>query len=336
MSKFSDNSGTSPAGAVAVESIQRRRGPVFWIRLTIGLFTLLGLGWAARNAVRQLLENPPDWSAMDYRLLGLAIVAMGMSQMLAGLFWRQVLAGFGHRVPLPTALTAFFCSQIGKYFPGKALVVVIRTGMVCHTGVPLQPAVRSVFVETLMWIAVGALVGLSALALTGAGTWWMNALAMGMAMCAGMVTMPPVFGRVSEKLLRMMKKKSVGRLAPGWSMWMGGIVLLTVAWVIAGSAMMLVLNAVGPQACRWSDLPICVAAVSLATVTGFVTLIPGGLGVRELVILPLVASVFPARQALVAAILFRLVTMAAELLMTAIMYAVKRIAERLHEPGPHH
>ncbi len=56
-------------------------------------------------------------------------------------------------------MLAFFASQLGKYVPGKAMVVVIRTDMVRGDQVKTAPAAASVFVETLTWLFVGAAIG---------------------------------------------------------------------------------------------------------------------------------------------------------------------------------
>ncbi|MEZ6092742.1 MAG: hypothetical protein R3C03_00675 [Pirellulaceae bacterium] len=71
-------------------------------------------------------------------------------------FWSRVLKSYGEPAPFVPAFRAFVCSQLGKYLPGKAMVVVIRTGMARGFGVTAGPAVAGTFVETLMWIFVGA------------------------------------------------------------------------------------------------------------------------------------------------------------------------------------
>ena len=61
-------------------------------------------------------------------------------------------------------------------------------------------------------------------------------------------------------------------------------------------------------------------SVSLAVVAGFLSLLPGGLGVRELVLDELMAEPFGAVVAIVSAVLLRLVWLLAELLVSAILY----------------
>jgi uncharacterized membrane protein YbhN (UPF0104 family) len=69
-----------------------------------------------------------------------------------------------------------------------------------------------------------------------------------------------------------------------------------------------------------AEMPVIGAAVALAMVAGFVSFIPGGLGVREVVVVPLLAPLYGNVVALVSAILLRLVWLLAELAMSGIVY----------------
>ena len=73
-----------------------------------------------------------------------------------------------------------------------------------------------------------------------------------------------------------------------------------------------------------ADFVLVLACVSLATVAGFVSLLPGGLGVRELVMIPLLGSRFGAPTALIAAVVIRIVWLASEVLVSAIMGSMSK------------
>ena len=68
------------------------------------------------------------------------------------------------------------------------------------------------------------------------------------------------------------------------------------------------------------QLPLLTASVALAMVAGFLSLLPGGIGVRELVVIPLLSPVFGQVAAILSAVLLRLVWMAAEVLVSGILY----------------
>ena len=73
-----------------------------------------------------------------------------------GIFWHRTLLALGQPVSLPRALRAYYIGHLGKYVPGKAMVVILRTGLVRGQGVDTALAAACVFFETLTMMAVGA------------------------------------------------------------------------------------------------------------------------------------------------------------------------------------
>ncbi len=108
-----------------------------------------------------------------------------------GLFWHRTLRALGQEVSLGQALRAYYIGHLGKYVPGKAVVVVLRAGLVRGPGVEAALAVVSVFFETLTMMSAGAL--LAAVVVAGRvhdqPVWFWAALAMMFA--AGLPTFPP-------------------------------------------------------------------------------------------------------------------------------------------------
>ena len=67
-------------------------------------------------------------------------------------------------------------------------------------------------------------------------------------------------------------------------------------------------------------LPLTTMAVCVSVVAGFVSFIPGGLGVRDLVMVSLIQPRFGAGAAVVAVIVLRVVWLAAELAISATLF----------------
>ena len=68
-------------------------------------------------------------------------------------------------------------------------------------------------------------------------------------------------------------------------------------------------------------VPVVIASVALATVAGFVVaVLPGGLGVREGVLMSALAPAIGSDQAVIASLVLRLVWVAAELVAAAILF----------------
>jgi len=267
------------------------------------------------------------WSAdrLSRPWLAAAAALYVLGQLPNGLFWRQILIALGARVPLGAALRAFYIGHLGKYVPGKAMVVVIRTSMLVPFGARPATAAVSVFYETLTMMAVGALV--SAI-IIGARfrdhlDWLLASVAM--VVVTGLPVIPPVFRRVVRKLRvgrtdEAEASGEIGRIAPATLV--GGWLLVTVGWFLSGASIAATLRAAGfagdsPLVDQWV---VCTAAAALSVVVGFLSFIPGGFFVREAVIITFLAPTYGEKEALVAAILVRLVWLVAELSVSVILY----------------
>ncbi len=91
----------------------------------------------------------------------------------------------------------------------------------------------------------------------------------------------------------------------------------------------------------WSHLPIYTATAALAVVLGFVSMLPAGVGVRDLVLMqllaPLLSEMAPNKGqalALIAAVMLRLIWLVAESLLAAILYPLGAKFSRPLSHGP--
>lgn len=248
---------------------------------------------------------------------------LGMLPM--GVFWHRVLHAMGQRPNLMETLRAFYIGHLGKYVPGKWAVIALRTNFIQSMRVEKTVAVVSVFMETLTMMGVGALVAFAILAIHYREQhllmWWGFAMALG----AGLPTLPPIFRRLVV-LLR------VTRLDPEIEQKLRGITYRTVftgwigvavGWVFLGMSLWAILQALpSGTAVPIASLPLWTAATALALVLGFASLIPGGIGVREAVLMPLLSEVagLGPTVAVASAVTLRLVWLLSELAISGILY----------------
>ena len=75
-----------------------------------------------------------------------------------GRFFELILRSSATPVRLLPALCAYLVSHLGKYVPGKAMVVIIRAGMVVPFGARASTAAIATFYETLVMMASGGLI----------------------------------------------------------------------------------------------------------------------------------------------------------------------------------
>ncbi len=261
----------------------------------------------------------------------------------AAVFWYRVLHVLGQHPRWGETMRAYYIGHLGKYVPGKAMVVVIRAGLIRSHRVQTGLAAVSVFVETLTMMAVGAFVAaafLATRALAGPldtpeaagfadqavalfGKHFLLVVAVGLMIVAGLPTVPQVFrrlvrlagvGRSDPEIADKLQRLGFGTLALGW-------LLMLVGWGLLGVSFWAILQAIGTENLSLAaDLPLYTAAVSLAMVAGFLSLIPGGAVVRELVLLELIAPRFGETAAFVSALLLRLAWLLSELVISGILY----------------
>ena len=75
-----------------------------------------------------------------------------------GRFFELILRSSPTPVKLFPALRAYLVSHLGKYVPGKAMVVIVRAGMVVPFGARASTAAIATFYETLIMMASGGLI----------------------------------------------------------------------------------------------------------------------------------------------------------------------------------
>lgn len=245
-------------------------------------------------------------------------------------FWRDALVAMGQRPRWWEVLRAFFVGHLGKYVPGKALVVVIRAALVRSTRTHANVAALAVFVETLTLMAVGAVMAALILAVQVRTEWYLTLVALGLAACAGIPTAPPIFRRVVRLLGGAVATPSVQQAMQGLttSLMLRGWLWQGLSWCLMGLSLWAALAAMADALPKIqlgfhnaaTVYLALVACIALATVAGFMSLIPGGFGVREYVVIALLAPQFGEVAAIVSAIVMRLVSILSEAAVSIILY----------------
>ncbi len=262
-------------------------------RITIAIAKVLILAIVCLWLIKTLYAS---WDAIkhyDWRPQWGWIVASGAFYLIgfffAAIYWLATLRRLGQRAGLWQTVAAYYYGQLGKYAPGKALVVIIRTSVLAsRRGNRASVVATSVFYETLAMMGVGAFIGASILLVTLRDNKLFSMLAFAVALGALAPLLPPIFTRI-VKFLKIGKDDcDVQNALQRFSMrhLALGIALMTALWLFFGLSLWAALRGLGvatEPAC--ASLHHYVAVVSLATSLGFVMLVsPGGLGVREFIL----------------------------------------------------
>lgn len=309
--------------------LTRYRPALNWaIALLVFAFLVLTI----HKAYSDVLEHREylDLSAMDARWLFAGILVYTIGMMPAAAAWLQTLRAFGQSVPFWVGLHAYFIGHLGKYVPGKAMVVVLRVARLAPLGIEIKPTIVSIFVETFTSIAVGAIVGCIFIFLAPEFPQpWMVIGAAICIPCSFVFLLPHTF----RAILAILAKSKIGRMprsvseAFTWRMMIRTCAWMALGWMLHGTAGWLVLSGIQSTPGLWTfqAWAACVSAVSLGAVVGFVSMLPGGAVIRELVITWLLSSgdIVPQPIALFAAIAFRIANLTAEFLVVGAISLAK-------------
>jgi len=305
--------------------LKRLLKAVFWcVILSVVAWFIVQAFVDARESFQ---ERNFSLAELDYALLACAgaIYIIGLAP--CWWYWRRTMHAMGQQSPFLGSIAAYYIGHLGKYVPGKAMVVVLRASFIRGAGVDTAVAASSVFVETLTMMAVGASLAAVILAFSFSQPLYI-AVAVGLAIAAAIPTFPPLFCRLM-KLLRIDRQAASGRwfsegitfrlMAVGW-------LSMIPVWICLGASMLLTMEAIGtariPGGVFLSDLPYLTATVSLAMVAGFLSLVPGGLGVRDSIVIGLISTHprFGGDVAIISAVVLRIIWLVSELTVSGILY----------------
>jgi uncharacterized membrane protein YbhN (UPF0104 family) len=310
--------------------MSNRKRAVAAVKLLLVAAILWGLHRTIRSALVDLEQA--EWNARSLRpgwlvLSGIAYLA-GLFP--SSLFWHRLLRLFGQPAPVGRTIRSWYVGSLGKYVPGKATVIVLRTALLRQDGVGIGVSTATIFYETLTTMAVGAFVSGAILLVTMRDNWELALLAGALMLAAGAPTVPAIFKRLA-------RLAGIERAAPdaidkldhlGWrglgQAWLG----IAVGWTLIGISIWAALCASDGYAGHLvpSQIVLSIAAGALSVVAGFVSFIPGGLVVRDAVMLELLAPAVGQGPALVCALVARLVWLLSEVTISIILYPIGRTA----------
>lgn len=291
----------------------------------------------------QLRRGRIDWRNMEAGWLLVSGLFYAGSVLIGWGYWLAVLQRMHQRPQGWTSFRAYAIGNLGKYIPGKAMVVVLRTGLVQGPSVAVWAAAAGVFIETLTYMAVGAAVGSLLIPFLPWASTMSRKIAVPTAIAVLCVLLATAlgFGYGVRSLLRRRDSLQLRQAMQGLDgrlLCQGGAVFF-VAWVLVGMSFWAAARALPGEARPWSesltDLPTLTAVAAWAVVLGFFTFLPGGLGVRELVIGAALAPhpAYGSYRALALAVVVRVVWLAVELALALI--ACLPVASRHPPAAPH-
>ena len=269
----------------------------------------------------------------------LAATALAMlSPFVTVLGWRVLLADLGSRLHIAPASGVFFVGQLGKYLPGSVWSVVVQTDMAHRLGVPR----RRTAVVGLLTIALSALTGmilglpaLPVLLTRGDAVvpWWSLVLIIGV---LGVLLWPPVLNRGIRTMLRLLRRDplehDLTHAAVGLSsLWFAS------SWLVGGLSVWVMARNLAPDDADASRLLlVAVSGYLLAAGIGmFSIVVPAGVGVRDGVMILLLATSMSVSAATAVVVVARFLTVLADAVWAAVGWLWAKTHDLLPSPaGP--
>jgi uncharacterized membrane protein YbhN (UPF0104 family) len=211
--------------------------------------------------------------------------------------WRQILAGFGHRLPVRVATRIWSISELARYLPGAIWQVVGRVYMVRPYGVSGPVSSTSQILEIFTFLLANVLMASVCLLYFGArkdvdesAQAWLF-VAMALVPALAMVLHPRIFYALVNRVLVSINKPIITQRLPGRTL------VYLLAWVLVGllwqsvAVWLIVPDQLDLPLSKWW---VVAGAYSLAWVAGFFAIwVPAGFGVREVIFMTVMMVVLP-------------------------------------------
>jgi glycosyltransferase 2 family protein len=290
------------------------------LKVLLGLVLVGGVGYTLWASL-----NDPRIFEVEWQFHPLPVAAGFVLMLLAAAstapLWLTIYRGLGGRVGTIDGSRIFLVTNIGKYLPGKVMHAAGRVALLGERGQSASIGVTSILVELALSLLGAALVSVFSIPILlreqGLAEHltlisWVSYLALP----AGLIGLHP---RVMGPVLRFASARLPGKgtelctdLPPYRT-----ILLLLVGYVVLWITMSIALFATSHtvvDVLTWEHLPAVSGIAALSYLFGLaVPIAPAGLGAREGLMTLLLSTMMPAPAAAVTSILYRFVSIAAEM-----------------------
>ncbi len=261
---------------------------------------------------------------------GSAVVRMCLG---AGVY-RLLLGPLCKPPPLVVIFAISWIARVGKYLPGKFASVLGTLWLFRRRGVPASVGASVIFLRQGLSLAVGLIAAVPLTLwqpvrhrLPLAWVWCVVLLAAG-----GVMLHPRVFFALGNFLLARLRLSPL-RGRPGFGSYASSLAAIMGNAVMGGVGLWLLTRSVTAVPPAW--VPAFVSCAALANVAGFLAVFaPGGLGVREGVLLIVLGGIIAPGDAAVVVVGSRLMLVTMEAVMAGAGLAILRLLpERGTEVG---
>lgn len=278
-------------------------------RLPRVALVVIALAFCGYGLVSRWDETRHAVTELSWPYVGAALAAGVTSMGVMMLAWRSVLAGLGSPLPIRASARIYFVAQLGKYIPGSVWAFVAQMELAREHHVPRERGGSAALLAMVTTLATGLALAALTLPLTSADVtrryWWLLALAP---ICIAALH-PRVVAFALNLALRTARRPPLEQVASMATM-ARALAWTTLGWALFGAHAWLLVRAAGG-----SGFFLSTGAYALAFTAGIlVVFAPGGVGVREAVLIVALGPALPAGAPLIVALTSRVVMTVTDLM----------------------
>jgi uncharacterized membrane protein YbhN (UPF0104 family) len=234
--------------------------------------------------------------------------------------WSRMANSMGLSAPAAETGRSYFLSYLGRYVPGNVGLLLVR--LRAYSGISPRTVTLATFLEySAAMSAAFLLAGAGLAGWRGEEAGILRAVFLPCMVLAVLLILPKPAAWAISSAMRMFGRKVRMPELPSATSMAGFSAGYIIAGLLHGAALFLVLSSMSPL--QASAFPFVTGAYYLAGVAGAILLFsPGGLGVREAVLVAALPAVVDGTDALAATLVMRVLTLLSEVLLCAVFLVI--------------
>ncbi|WP_230878501.1 lysylphosphatidylglycerol synthase transmembrane domain-containing protein [Planomonospora sp. ID67723] len=294
-------------------------------RLLRVLLALVALAFVGYGLARNWDDTVSALSRLSWWSVPGALAAVMAGVWIMMVAWQRVIAGLGSAFPLRVAARVLFVGQLGKYVPGSVWAYAAMMELGRDHGCPPRRTFGGTSIGLV--ISLGCAVGLAAATLpftaqeVAERTWYLALVIPVIVVCMH----PRILAWGLNLALRIARREPFDEVLSGRTL-LGVTAWTITGWLVYGTHLWLVM---GDLTGDFSLYLLGAGAYAFAWATGLLfAFIPAGVGVREGAMVLVLAPTIGTANALVAAVVSRLVFTFADVAWAGIGFLLGRGVQR--------
>lgn len=264
---------------------------------------------------------------LDYPLLIVSFFLFGLVYLYLIRIWLSLLGKLDSRIPFWKMFKIWFLSNLGKYLPGKVWTVVGVIYLLEKEGVPKKKGLTTAIIGQALSVLSALLLSFIFLGYTlYEKIFSKNPAVFFLAIFFSVavfvfITYPKLLEMVINFGLRLVKKEEISLELKAKELLLY-LVYYTLSWLLFGLAFVFFVRSVTPV--EWNLYFSLTGAFAFSLTIGFLAVfVPGGLGVREGILVLLLSLYFPLPVATLLSIFSRLWISLVEIGGASVSLAIK-------------